>query len=286
MRTACLILALVLCASAPAIAARKKKPPEPPPGPPLAQPDLSGADLHWVYDAKSACWAYFPDNPAAMSFEWTGRCKDHVIDGQGRLTWFRGSDLERTVDGLFRLGRSNGKGSVHYANGDVYDGELRDGLGEGHGVDVFNGGLDRYEGAFHRGYFEGQGTKTMSNGDTITGTFHLSLPTGPAVFRSVGGETFTGEIALPRKDPSLPAAGLRYPEMSIRLNEQGTAVVACIIGKDGTQRDIRVTVSSGFPRLDQAAIDYVTALHVLPATVGGVPVEMGYDRSVVFHIPQ
>lgn len=283
MKIARLTMALVLAFSTPALAAKHPKTAPKPALPPLLQPDLSGNDPHWVRDVMSDCWAYYTDGTDLVSFTWTGACKDHVLDGKGTLTWFRGSKMERTDEGVFRLGRNNGPGTVRWAYGDSYAGNLRDGLREGQGKSVLKN-LSTYEGGFHKGWYEGHGVRTLANGDMVTGTFHEGLTAGPAVFKSASGKIFKGEIVLPHNDPALPVTPVHYPEISVRLDEEGAAVVSCIVGRDGVQRDIRIARSTGSDRLDQAAIDYVAALHVIAGSVGGVPVEMGYDRQVQFRL--
>lgn len=49
----------------------------------------------------------------------------------------------------------------------------------------------------------------------------------------------------------------RYPVESRRKHEQGTVVLMVILGTDGTVADISVSTSSGFDRLDKAALSSV-----------------------------
>ena len=55
-----------------------------------------------------------------------------------------------------------------------------------------------------------------------------------------------------------------YPPMSKRLGEQGKVVVRVLIGADGTPQKAELKHSSGFDRLDQAALDTVMKWRYVP----------------------
>jgi periplasmic protein TonB len=90
-----------------------------------------------------------------------------------------------------------------------------------------------------------------------------------------------------RIDPSSDASYLQnspavYPPISKRLGEQGKVVVRVLIGADGAPRDALVKHSSGFARLDNAAIEYVLRCRYVPGKVGGVAQAMWYEAPVNF----
>jgi protein TonB len=61
-----------------------------------------------------------------------------------------------------------------------------------------------------------------------------------------------------------------YPQVSRRLGEQGSVVLQVLVGTDGRVIDTKLLQSSGFDRLDQAAIAGVKANYrFIPGTVGG-----------------
>lgn len=62
-----------------------------------------------------------------------------------------------------------------------------------------------------------------------------------------------------------------YPLASQRLNEQGVVTIRALIDTQGVPRQVAVHKSSGFPRLDQAAMDAATRSRVKPRTENGVP---------------
>ncbi len=69
----------------------------------------------------------------------------------------------------------------------------------------------------------------------------------------------------------LPCAPLAYPEAALRSGGQGTVYMTFVIGADGTVRDKKVARSSGYPELDQAALDGMAACRFTPAITEGVP---------------
>lgn len=66
----------------------------------------------------------------------------------------------------------------------------------------------------------------------------------------------------------------RYPIESRRHKEQGTVVLRLTLGLDGGVEAISVAQSSGFDRLDQAALDAVRRWRWSPTLQGGQPVQV------------
>jgi protein TonB len=75
-----------------------------------------------------------------------------------------------------------------------------------------------------------------------------------------------------------------YPFMSKRLNEQGTVMLRVQVKADGTAGHVEVKSSSGFPRLDQAAMDAVKTWRFNPATVDGKPIEEWYQVPITLKL--
>jgi protein TonB len=68
-----------------------------------------------------------------------------------------------------------------------------------------------------------------------------------------------------------------YPPQSRRLGEQGSVVLQVLVDVDGKVIDSKLVQSSGFDRLDQAALDGVkTSYRFVPGTVDGKPAPMWY----------
>ena len=95
-------------------------------------------------------------------------------------------------------------------------------------------------------------------------------------------------VVVPRSPaPSAPAAPVRvddlssrmiaatpprYPVPSRRAREQGIVALMVLVGTDGAVKDISVSRSSGFERLDRAALDAVRRWRWSPTMHDGKPV--------------
>jgi len=66
----------------------------------------------------------------------------------------------------------------------------------------------------------------------------------------------------------------RYPTESRRKKEQGTVVLRLLIGTDGRVQHVSVAESSGFERLDKAALDAARRWRWQPMLRDGAPVEV------------
>jgi len=70
----------------------------------------------------------------------------------------------------------------------------------------------------------------------------------------------------------IAATAPRYPQESRRKHEQGTVVLMVLVGVDGRVADISIAQSSGFDRLDHAALSAVRQWRWSPTRKGGAPV--------------
>jgi TonB family protein len=68
-----------------------------------------------------------------------------------------------------------------------------------------------------------------------------------------------------------------YPAAALAANQSGTTVLRYIVETDRSLRDLRIERSSGWPQLDQAAIDALGQCKGVPALVNGVAVS-SYGR--------
>jgi protein TonB len=73
-----------------------------------------------------------------------------------------------------------------------------------------------------------------------------------------------------------------YPAMSKRLGEQGKVVVRVLIGVDGVVQQAEIRQSSGFDRLDQAALTTAQRWRYVPGKRGGVPEAMWFNVPINF----
>jgi TonB family protein len=74
-----------------------------------------------------------------------------------------------------------------------------------------------------------------------------------------------------RADPAHPVR-FDYPLNSKILREEGVCKVKLTVTADGTVRDMSLTVSTGYPRLDQACLEAFVHGGLLPATEDGKPI--------------
>lgn len=73
-------------------------------------------------------------------------------------------------------------------------------------------------------------------------------------------------VACPERSP--PA----YPGLSMRMNEQGRVVLRVELGEDGRVANAEVKKSSGYRRLDEAALSVVKTWRCKPSVRNGVAV--------------
>lgn len=71
-----------------------------------------------------------------------------------------------------------------------------------------------------------------------------------------------------------------YPPISKRLGEQGQVVHSVMIGVDGLPLSARLLKSSGFDRLDQAALIAVMRWRYTPGKRNGVPTAMSFNVPI------
>ncbi|MDB5699686.1 MAG: periplasmic protein TonB [Alphaproteobacteria bacterium] len=91
-------------------------------------------------------------------------------------------------------------------------------------------------------------------------------PSPPAPPSTVAGNDLSATM--------LSAEPPRYPVESRRKREEGTVVLALLVGIDGRVATISVQQSSGFPRLDSAALSAVKRWKWTPRTIDGTPVQV------------
>jgi periplasmic protein TonB len=89
----------------------------------------------------------------------------------------------------------------------------------------------------------------------------------------------------PKADPKRPPTKPEYPASSRRAGEAGTVVLDLYIAPNGRVQDARVQKSSGFPRLDEAAVrEAKRSWRFIPGTENGQPVAMWHSTKVTFNL--
>ena len=91
------------------------------------------------------------------------------------------------------------------------------------------------------------------------------------------------EVELPSSDANyLQNPKPAYPAISKRLGEQGKVILRVLIGADGLPQKAEIKQSSGFDRLDQAALTTVMRWRYVPGKRGGVPETMWFQVPLNF----
>lgn len=106
---------------------------------------------------------------------------------------------------------------------------------------------------------------------------------------------FHAETAPPERfEPSGPLIGPRpisgphsadlYPSKSVLAHERGRVAMIICISPSGTVDDVKLATSSGFPRLDAAALNIAAQYRFRPAMRGGTPVPACVRYQLNFRI--
>ena len=115
-----------------------------------------------------------------------------------------------------------------------------------------------------------------------TGVVTPPLPPAPVAVAPVAPPA-PPAVQLPSSDADyLQNPKPAYPPISRRLGEQGKVVVRVLIGADGLAKKTEIRQSSGFDRLDQAAVTTVMRWRYVPGKRGGVAEEMWSEVPINF----
>ncbi len=132
-------------------------------------------------------------------------------------------------------------------------------------------------------------SKAVSKADTLAvNQSSQSQESSSAAAATAAPSTSTGKAGSPSLvEPSADADYLKnpppgYPRISRRMGEQGTVVVRVFINTQGLPEKPEVRTSSGFVRLDQAALDAVQRWRFVPGRRNGTPEPMWFNIPVRF----
>lgn len=121
-----------------------------------------------------------------------------------------------------------------------------------------------------------------------TGVLEPEPPAPPAPVTSVESAAPPAPPAPPRIElPSSSADYLNnppppYPPLSKRLGEQGKVIIRAYIDERGVATKAEVRTSSGYDRLDQAALETVLKWRYVPGKRSGVPEGMWFNVPISF----
>lgn len=120
-----------------------------------------------------------------------------------------------------------------------------------------------------------------------TPTMSASPPTPAAAPAAAGNPrpatSNTAAVVLPSSDADyLNNPPPAYPRMSRRMGEQGTVVLRVFINTEGRAEQAEVRTSSGYSRLDEAALETVRRWRYVPGKRAGVAEAMWFNVPIRF----
>jgi len=117
---------------------------------------------------------------------------------------------------------------------------------------------------------------------TITQVTTKAPPPNPAPIRPTPTTRAATSAALDRS--SCPTPEPQYPMASRRNQESGTLVLRIQIDINGSPGKIEVSRSSGYPRLDESARNWIASCRFKVATVEGKPVAGWATQAYTFNL--
>lgn len=75
-----------------------------------------------------------------------------------------------------------------------------------------------------------------------------------------------------------------YPRSCRRNGEEGTVVLSIIVGSDGSVKKVSVMESSGYVKLDKAAVETVYSARFTPGTKNGIPRKSSMTLSITYSL--
>ena len=224
------------------------------------------------------------------------------LNGHGVATF---KDEHKFV-GEFKNGKPHGKGTLFDSDGSIINqGLWTDGIFQfsafqsvsykGQGTYTYAG--NKYVGDWMLGMFNGQGTLTLSSGGKYVGEFKDNKYNGQGSLFAINGRIVVAGVwtndNFVRSD-SVQQASLaelnassckkpEYPVTSKRLEEEGTVQVLLSVEADG-KVNAALGKSSGFRRLDIAAVRAVSDCQFKPAIFGGVPQQSWARMNFTFRV--
>ena len=87
-----------------------------------------------------------------------------------------------------------------------------------------------------------------------------------------------------RPPKELRRPSVQYPPASQDNGDEGTVTLLLAVQTDGSISDIRIARSSGYQRLDAAAVRSLRQAKFQPATCHGKPIAVRIHQSITFKI--
>jgi len=138
----------------------------------------------------------------------------------------------------------------------------------------------------------GHAARRLKPGPFSPGPITINLRDLPGSASRPSGGTADSEVLFDMSSATKqPATGPgclycpqpQYTEDARRGGFEGVVTLKVVVGKDGRARDLEVTVSSGYPNLDQKAVDAVKGWRFKPALdSNGMPVNVITPITITF----
>ena len=96
-------------------------------------------------------------------------------------------------EGIYKENKEySGKGYIYYSNGDIYNGNIEEGMKNGEGEIIYNN-KNRFKGKFKENKeYEGEGNIYYLNGDEYEGEIRNGLKEGEGIIIRKNGDKFKG----------------------------------------------------------------------------------------------
>ena len=224
------------------------------------------------------------------------------FNGHGVATF---KDQHKFV-GEFKDGKPHGKGTLFDSDGSMINqGLWTDGIFQfsafqsvtykGQGTYTYAG--NKYVGDWMNGMFNGQGTFILASGGKYVGEFKDNKYNGQGSLYALNGRIVVAGVwnndNFVRSD-SVQQASLaelnastckkpEYPAISKRIEEEGSVLVLFSVEADG-KVNAALGKSSGFRRLDIAAVRAVSDCQFKPVIFGGVPRQSWARMNFTFEL--
>lgn len=112
--------------------------------------------------------------------------------------------------------------------------------------------------------------------DPVTSSSATSAP----VIGMDGGSVALNQLEMVYR----PDTEVFYPRLSKDIGEQGVVAVILFIKESGEVRSVAIERSSGFERLDKAAVALATRIRFKPYLINGVPSQVSAGISIKFQL--
>jgi hypothetical protein len=116
-------------------------------------------------------------------------------EGKGKFIYKNGDVLE----GEWKNGNMNGQGKLTFITGESYEGEWKNGRMNGRGVYRYENG-DVYEGEMKKDERNGQGKMTYKNGDVLEGEWKKDEKRGQGKMTYHNGDVYEGEMKKDKRN--------------------------------------------------------------------------------------